>query len=503
MSGSVRLRRRVALIVDHPRRDLPGLVLVARELCRRGVICHLVPLNRQGVELFSLAPDFVLLNFVRGGTEGLARRLIEAGIEYGLGDTEGAFVSGRHTDEGKGFANLFDDYTELLWQDSSLLKRVVVACMWGPALADHLANGGWFTREQLVVTGCPRFDFYHSRWRSVFDGGAATQQGAPPRILMNTWYAMSNSQMVPTANIERQLRETFEWSEEFIRKYIETEEKAIRGFIDLARRVSGDFPDAEILLRPHPFESEEIYRAGLAGLRNVRVDGSGPVQAQIFRASVLIARSCTTAVEGALAGLPTFSPQWVPTPYVNPISEGASIPCGDYDGLRAGIDQVLAGRFQTSPESAERVSRVVRDWFYRSDGLAYRRVADAIFSRLGGPRRVNEELCAHFRRASEKEQRGRLSFRRAVRQFLGVPSEWSFRRMRMVPSGRGAAKYFGVSDVERLVEKLSLVPGEPVDPAAEPRIRLAAGGPISEEEGMARSLTLEPGSAAGSASGDE
>jgi surface carbohydrate biosynthesis protein len=493
LNESAGLRRRVALILDHPRRDLPGLVLLARELCRRGVTCHLVPLNNQEVELFSLAPDFVLLNFARLGTERLANRLFEANIDFGLGDTEGAFVSGRNTNEAKGVDNLLDDYTELLWQDHALLRRLAVACMWGPKLADHLVNGGWFTRHQLVVTGCPRFDFYHPRWRGVFDEGEGAGRDVPARILLNTWYAFSNSQMVPTANIVKQMKETFSWSERFILEYIEREEGAIRGFMDLARRLSVDFPTVEILLRPHPFESEEVYRKALAGLENVRVDGSGPVQGQIFRASVLIARSCTTAVEGALAGVPTFSPQWIPTPYVNPISEAASSPCGEYSELRTRVEEVLAGRFRTSPQVGEAVRRVISDWFYQNDGLAYGRVADAIVSRLDGPRRVNEGLCAQFREASAIERRGKVGVGKAVRRVFGVSPEWSFRKMRRIPSRRAAVKYFGVPDVQRLLDKLSLVSGERGDRAPKPIVRLAGSATVSEGERTARSLTLEPG----------
>jgi hypothetical protein len=85
-----------------------------------------------------------------------------------------------------------------------------------------------------------------------------------------------------------------------------------------------------------------------------------------------------------------------------------------------------------------------------------------------------------------------MSFRQAVRQFIGVPSEWSFRKMRMVPSRRRTVKYFGVSHVERLLEKLSLVSGKSGDPAAEPIIRLAAGASPEQEKEKARSVTLGP-----------
>src|SRR5262245_61391564 len=79
----------IALIVDHPQRDLAGLVLTAFDLCQRGAICHLVPLNLQRTEIWALAPDFVLLNYLRRSNEQFARQLVKSRIRFGLLDTEG------------------------------------------------------------------------------------------------------------------------------------------------------------------------------------------------------------------------------------------------------------------------------------------------------------------------------------------------------------------------------------------------------------------------------
>jgi surface carbohydrate biosynthesis protein len=101
---------RIALIVDHPQRDLAGIVLTAVDLCQRGATCHLVSLNLKEREIWALAPDFVLLNFFRRNNESFARRLRSAGVGYGLLDTEGAVWA----DVGA--------YAENLWHDDDLMK---------------------------------------------------------------------------------------------------------------------------------------------------------------------------------------------------------------------------------------------------------------------------------------------------------------------------------------------------------------------------------------------
>jgi surface carbohydrate biosynthesis protein len=487
------MRRRVALIVDHPERDLAGIVLLAHELSHRGISCHLVPLNRQERELWTLAPDFVLLNYTRRGTEALAQRLLDAGIDFGLLDTEGVIWTGEIGPDGSIRAG-FEKYTELLWRDPSLLKRASVVCTWGPRLAEHLASGGWFARKQLIPTGCPRFDFYHPRWRPVCDTRPGHESERPRQILINTLSPTVNSRLVPVSVNEMELRDVLGWPVERIRQYLDAERGAIRGLIEVARRLAHDYPTLEILLRPHPFEDEGVYRSALGNLKNVRVDGSGPVYSRIFESAVLIARGCTTAVEAAMAGVPSLSPQWIPGPYVNPISEATSVSCGDYESLKSYIDEIFAGRYQPSPDLNRAVETVLGDWFHGSDGLAHRRVADAIVSRLAGPRRVNEELCARFLRAHEKVLRSRRGLGHAVRRILRLPPDWCFRRMRVVPSPGKTVKYFGASDVERLVKRLALVSGKTGGLAAEPTVRLVGGIPPGQEKEM-RSVTLDPGSA--------
>ena len=56
---------RIALLVADPARDLPGTVLTAYELCQRGATCFVIPLVSARAELFSLAPDYVLMPAVR------------------------------------------------------------------------------------------------------------------------------------------------------------------------------------------------------------------------------------------------------------------------------------------------------------------------------------------------------------------------------------------------------------------------------------------------------
>ena len=90
---------RVAFVVDHPQRDLAGLVLTALDLCRHGVTCHLVPLNLQERELPALGPDFVVLNYLRRGNEGPVRALQPAEVKTAVSFRTGAYQPDFHAFE--------------------------------------------------------------------------------------------------------------------------------------------------------------------------------------------------------------------------------------------------------------------------------------------------------------------------------------------------------------------------------------------------------------------
>lgn len=74
---------RIALLVDNPYRDLPGLVLTAMYLCQYGATCHLVPMNLREQEIWPLVPDFVLLHQLRTLTQEFTRDMLEVGIKIG------------------------------------------------------------------------------------------------------------------------------------------------------------------------------------------------------------------------------------------------------------------------------------------------------------------------------------------------------------------------------------------------------------------------------------
>lgn len=440
-SALTRARPRVALVVDHPKRDLAGLVLTAVDLCARGAEVQLVPLNLQEPELWALAPDLVLLNYARPGNDELARRLLEAGIRIGVLDTEGGVWEDCHA------------YSGLFWRDHELLKQLSFACMWGPRMAEHLVAEGLLAAEQIAVTGCPRFDFYAPSWRGVFGDASSS---ARPLLLINTSFSAGNPRFATAARNRDRLQAELGMTAERLEAYLAAERAAVAGMATLARDLAGDFPGCEIVLRPHPFENPAPYEEALGQCAGVSVDSTGPVQPWIFRAVAVIQRSCSTAIDAALAGVPTLSPQWIPAPALVSVAEAVSQPCMSYEALAGELHRILATAASPPAESAA-ANPILTDWFFRCDGLSHHRVGEVVSAHLPAIRRVSESRCRR-RMYGIGPGTARLRQRAAarVRYFFRLSPAQPFRRHQTPAAERWdqSDKRFAAGDVVALVSTI-------------------------------------------------
>jgi surface carbohydrate biosynthesis protein len=440
---------RVALVVDHPERDLPGLVLTALDLAQRGVVCHLVPVNLQEREIWALEPDFVLFNYLRRSNERFAAELMNAGIAFGSLDTEGAIWPD------------LDEYASLLWLDARRLREARCVCIWGQRLADHLIARDVLSREQVVVTGCPRFDLYASPWRHLREDADAALQRPARRILINTNFSLTNPLFTTADKCVAMHHSVLGYSQEGLRRVAGAEAVAIREMLLIATRLADQFPGIEVVIRPHPFEDPALYTAATGGRRNLVVNQSESIQAAIFSASAVIQRSCTTAIEAGLAGVPAFSPQWMPAPFLAPDAEAASVPCESFPELAAHVRAVIDGTFHLPAATRQGRAVAIRDCCFAADGLAHRRVADAVF-RVIDKREIDHARCRRLMYGLGPT--GGTALARAAqhaRLRLSLSPEWSFRYMREVPAvaWMNSNKYFDASRVARLVDRARAIGG--------------------------------------------
>lgn len=378
-------RPKVGLVVDHPQRDLPGLVLVARRLCDFGCDAYLIPLNLLAAEVFSLVPDFVLFNYLRRNIEPVLRGCLSAGISFGVLDTEG----GLYGDLGL--------YGKTLTDDPEVRGGVKTVCVWGRKMRAFLLDSGIFGEHQMVLTGAPRFDFYALRWRSFYQGDELTGDSTKPLVLINTKVAVSNPQH---HTVEQEIElyvQGLGLPREEVLRFREVGLETIKATLDLSNRLARDFPDNRFVLRPHPHERLSTYEQGIeAGIANLAVVREGTIDRWIAHASALIHRQCTTAVEATMAGVPAIAPQWVPTSGDAPDTEAISLRCETYDDMQELLNAINRGEPVITTEIERELSRIIDEWFFAADGLGYERVAEAVRDVLPERQGVDDSIAARY-----------------------------------------------------------------------------------------------------------
>lgn len=358
--------KRIAVIADHPQRDLDGLVLLGTEIARRGAECALIPLRLQFREVMSLQPDVVLVNYLRRHNQESVRLYTSLGIRVALLDSEG------------GILRSIEEYGRILTQDPDVRAGLARFLTWGTELAAHAVRVGWFRADQVAVTGHPRFDFYAAPLSGAVERDLRAEFGLQHDVvLVNSGFTLANARFLSpdqeAAFLKGQGHVDGELSE---RRDVEA--RAMEGLVTLTRELAGRFPRVSFVYRPHPFENPDTYRTSFEGIANVRVLCDGPVAPWIQVSRAVVQRGCTTAVEASLCGVPALEPVWLPCIKDIPLISQLSVPCSGTEELVGAVDAALTGGARPARTFDVAAVQELEKWFYRIDGHAHERVAEEL-----------------------------------------------------------------------------------------------------------------------------
>jgi surface carbohydrate biosynthesis protein len=438
---------KVALVVDNPYRDLPGLVLTAMRLCQYGITCYLVPMNLREIEIWSLVPDFVLLNYLRINNQEFARELMTAGIQVGVLDTEGGVLTS------------LDSYEKTMASDAFIRHGISCFCTWGNILARSAVTRDWYAQSQVCITGTPRFDFYHNLWREAALRNSTYVDDIPrPIVLVNGNFPLANPKFRTPEQEVRMYVQDLGYEEEKILALQQSQTETMMQMIELTNQLVARFPKVSLVYRPHPFENVERYKTLIDSRDNLRLVKRGTVDGWILRASAVIQRSCSTAIEAGLAGVPAFSPKWIPVALEMENAESVSISCMSLLELEQALEKIFNNCYQIPGNIKTNLDAVVSNWFNTIDGMAHERVAETIMSVIGtGKPHIS---LAHCRKGAYGLLNSKIDvpmrLNATARRFLGIPTGWSFRHWKMITEHKWdrSEKYFGVSMVKELVEAI-------------------------------------------------
>jgi len=476
----------VALLVDHPQRDLLGLVLVAYKLCLSGVRCFLIPSSLAWQEICGLAPDLVVLSHLRQYDEKFVELMVELGSTVAVLDTEG------------GVLESLESYEKSLSTVGFVRESVRCYCAWGTRQRREAERRRWFPNAEILTTGPPRFDFYSAPWRTIVHrlDGSPQFSGDRMALVMGT-FTLANSRFKSVQDEVTLLIEEAGLSASFVENRLRCEMEALHGMILMCKDLTEWEPDVNWVYRPHPFERRDTYDKNLPSSVSVRCDGS--VQQWILGAEVLIQRGSTTAVEAALAGVPVLSADWLPDwAQVNSIRQ-VSVPCATLTEMKEALTTIRFRDGARNTGISLEGRQVIHDWFHECDGAAHERVANALLTVLPeSESAVDRDRALHYF-VGLNPAKNSLSKRIGgwLRVVGNLPADFSFSRFGRVrgeiPWDSGG-RSFSVSEINRILDLIHETAeecgaGSIVLPQA---VRADRGGFYLRPYSLGRAVVIEP-----------
>ena len=197
---------RIGLVVDHPKRDLAGSVLLAYQLASRGASVVIVPMYEQGVDVPRLGLDTLVVNYARDANLDLMRNLFEAGLALYVLDTEGGVLA----EKGGNSPPAMAAYV----RDSGYADILSGYFFWGGRLHAPFHDNETMDRTSSHLTGCPRFDFAAS------DGERCSMANGAAMLLVNANFPLVNSRFTSKPGAEREAMIRAGWDGAYIDRFL-------------------------------------------------------------------------------------------------------------------------------------------------------------------------------------------------------------------------------------------------------------------------------------------
>lgn len=369
-------KKRVALIVHNPKRDLPSMALIAFRLAQDGVTTFLVPSNLREREIYALAPDFVLFPNLRRKMGVFSKTLKNLGIGIGVLDTEPTFLN---VDSGSFQAN------------REFFEAVDLYCGWSEGDCETIRRDTGLSEAVIELTGLPRIDFLKEPLRKASRmANPISERYGDDIILINGKFPFANS--ITNINLTTMVKNRYDMPD--LDDPTMMQKQALKEFSGFINNLAARMPSVTFIYRPHPFENSDTYSELLDTFPNLHLETEGSVDRWLNTAKALIQTNCATAIEAGIVGIPALSADWIDYHPRFSLIDGTVVSCASENDVVSTIEAILKGEFQIPETIRKRVEEIGKEWFFSLDGQAHERVCMAIIKVLAkGKSNVNKEEC--------------------------------------------------------------------------------------------------------------
>lgn len=355
---------KIVLICDQVQRELPALQLLKKQLLKDhfsvSIIGSLAEINRMYFLLHKIKPDIVFISQIQEKiTRDIAQYVKNSGGKICVLPMELSYSR----------ANLFWLYNQRLNYDD-LIDYYLLP---GEQFRTDLNKFTDIDTKKMFTVGSPKMDLLFIKNEKSFLNREKFCQKyniplAKKNIFIYTTFIASTIDYIKKedafkGNVKATLR---------IYKCIEETKKI---FLKDIERLCLDFPDCNIILKPHPLERVDDYL-------NINHDNFYLIQKELFNDTVksidlAIHWNSTVATECWIQGKKTI--QYAPvSKYKDLLSEfktGNPV-CQNYDELKLAIDKYLKSKMDKKYVSFQR--NYLKLWYYCLDGKSAKRISNIL-----------------------------------------------------------------------------------------------------------------------------
>jgi surface carbohydrate biosynthesis protein len=396
------------LLVEIVERELPASVLVGAELARRGHNVWLIEKGRFRKSPASFPPSIVLEKGLSKGCLDRFRSIRGAGHVLAVMCQEGfIYPSG-------------EDYIKRRVHGETI-KAIDYLFLWGERQKKDLERFLGDVRG-YYVTGNPRVDLLHSRFRSSFaaETEAIRKQHGDFVLFTSRFSSVNHFRRSIDETLDRRKEQYAEGAQETVDERIEIRKRLFDDYMRMIGEVAKRLPEHKFIIRPHPVENVDVWRERFAGVANVEICDEGAAAPWLSAARCVVHNACTTGIEAYLLDRPVI--EYHP----------ASIPRGEFD-------PTFPGQVTGSCDSVESLTEWI-ETHVESDAPPKRRAA-------------TEELIAYYLQNYREPD----AYREMADAMEGFEAPGLLANFRNRLSGKHDARkmqqrYFAVEDVDKLLK---------------------------------------------------
>jgi surface carbohydrate biosynthesis protein len=365
---------RIGLILDNPRRDLGGIILTVFHLITKGHKVFIIPLYDQGYDVPLLNLDVLVVNYVRKNNIEFLQTYKKLGIFIAVMDTEGGVLPES--------GNFSPEFLAKSFRQNQASDFVDHYFFWGDQLYSAFKTYSGMLSDQLSLTGCPRYDYCHNRWRGLL--GPTSNSYVLVNLnfpSINPWWG--NTEYVDNNFIfhsaEKEMKNNIQvhgLNEDSWLSFESQRKKVFAVYLKTISQLAKINPRKDFVLRPHPFENKKIYKTYFNDLLNVTIASEGEVLEVINKSSLVINLNCSTSVEARLLGKVPVSLEFMNSDILRNnvnLPSKISYKAHDFNELNKIIQDVSIEKMDSFQKN--KIMSAIKLWFYKCDGNAAYRMA--------------------------------------------------------------------------------------------------------------------------------